>query len=635
VSLRPSDVVVPGEAALQLWGVLQGGKFSGGARLQAPDFPATLSWLRPLAPPLLGAVPLATMPTATLSATVQASAETVGLGTLTGTVAGVPVSGDLALRLGPRPALAANLRLSGPLLDGWMPPLPDTLAQGAQAPAAWSRWAATCDADLTVDAERPVWRGTVFDDLSLQARAANGTVTLAAAKLAGPGIAASLSGRLDPGGRIGDGAVTIDLADAGRMAATLPPSLRFAAPLLRGPGKLEAALSGGAEALAVTAEAELSDASAQVDGRLDVAHAHWRGSVALRHPGAPRLLTAVGLPAVGAWAGDGSLSLQAGADAAPGHVRLSGLDVSAGALHVSGDLSWSRPGAGVPRLDGALAFDTLPVPLPYLRSTNPFPLRALQAMDATVALRTGHLEWGRTGEGDPASAQVTVHDGTLRLDKVAAHLAGGDLSGTAQIVAADPPLLSLDATLSGAQIDAPVFGTGLDLVRGGVDGAVHLRAAGYSPAAVLSSLAGSVQATVHDGVISGLDAGRFMARLGGPAPGDDAAIRQAGAELSRALEGGQTPFSVLQASGGFAAGLLTLQSASLETQGAGLAGSGLVDLPADSLDLSLQLRPAIAGAPAARLRVIGPAATPAHSADLGAILQWLATRPPAPDTASK
>ena len=50
VTLRETDAILPGDATLALSGTLLDGQFQGGARLDAPNLPQTLAWLRPRAP---------------------------------------------------------------------------------------------------------------------------------------------------------------------------------------------------------------------------------------------------------------------------------------------------------------------------------------------------------------------------------------------------------------------------------------------------------------------------------------------------------------------------------------------------------------------------------------------------------
>lgn len=350
VSLREAEAVLPGEAGLQLSGELSGTRFEGAAKLSAPELAQTLAWLRPRAPALMAALPLATLHEATLSASVRAEADDVAFGDLSGSVDGVPVSGTVGLRGGARPALAASLHLDGPVLDRWLPDLPDSMAQGAGQLAAASQWAAGFDADVALAAVHPVWHGTVFDQLAIEAAAQGGTLDVRRAALEGPALSVTLSGLLDPALRVTDGKLTSWMAHAEGLAGRLPPEWQFARPLLRGPVTLDAAVGGPFGAWVTSAQAELSDARVRSEAKWDLPGRHWAGSVSAHHPGAPRLFASLGLTDVAGWLGDGSFSLQAGLDAAPGKVALTGFELSAGELRGAGDLALAWPEAGVPAL---------------------------------------------------------------------------------------------------------------------------------------------------------------------------------------------------------------------------------------------------------------------------------------------
>jgi hypothetical protein len=625
--LRDSEAVLPGDAALQLSGVLASGHFAGDARLAAPDLAQTLAWLKPRAPALLDALPFATLHTATLSASVQADSSSVAFGGLRGDVGGVPVTGDLALRGGPRPAVAANLQLTGPVLDHWLPDAPPDLAHAAGWLAALPHRFAAFDADITLTAQHPVWHGTVFDQLALDGDDRAGTLDLRHAALTGPALSVTLSGGMDGGGRISNGTVTVQLGQAERLADSLPPGWQFTQPLFRGPASLDASVSGLPAALTTVARAEMADARLQLNGRWDVPGGRWSGMAAFHHPGAPRLLSALGLTDAGQWLGDGSLSLQASVTAGSDQVALAGLELSAGALRSTGDLTLANPATGPPALTGTLAVDTLPLPLPYVRSANPLPFQVLRSANATLAIRAAHLLWGGAPQGDAASAHVSLLNGVLRLDDVAAHLAGGALAGRLTLDATAAPRLSASATLTNAVLDGPAFDAGLDVLAGAASGSMDVSATGYSPAALLASLQGSARASVRNGTITGLDAGRLLSVLSGVAsPASksavDPAVLQAG--VAETLRRGTTPFGQLDATGTLANGVLTLTGATVTAPAATITASGSLDLPGDALDLSLSLQPELAGAPAIGLRLIGPAANPSRTPGFAALTGWLA-----------
>ena len=626
VTLREADVTLPGDASLQLSGVLTGSHFAGGARLTAPDFAQMLGWLRPQAAALMGAIPIGALHTASLAASVQADGDSVAFGGLQGDVDGVAVTGNLALRGGPRPAAAADLHLAGPVLDGWLPELPASVAQAQSELTAAAHWAAGFDADITINADHPVWHGTAFDQLAVEGAAHAGTLELRHATLAGPDLSAALSGSLDGSLRIGDGKLSVQMTHADPLADRLPPRWQFARALFRGPAALDASATGPSGAWVTLARLALADAHLQANGKWDLPGRRWAGSVLLQHPGAPRLLSSLGLPGLVGWLGEGSLSLQTALDASASRLALTGFALSAGGLRGRGDVALAWPPAGVPVLTGTLDVDTLPVPLPYLPSTNPLEFDLLQACDATLTVHAGHLQWGDDGPGEAASARISLAGGVLHLDDIAARLAGGALTGSLTADATGTPRLHATATLAGAVLEGPVFGTGVDLTAGTADGAMDVTTSGYSPSALFGGLQGPVHVTVHDGALTGFDAGQLLALLQGvpasAASGPDSAALQTG--VLDALGHGATPFTTLDLAGTLTSGLLILGQSGLVGPSGTIGATGNLDLPSGTVDLAVSLQPKLEGAPTIGLRLIGPAGHPTHNPNLADLTRWLA-----------
>ena len=188
LTLREAEAVLPGNATLHLTGRLADGRFAGDARLSAPDMQQTLAWLRPRAPALIDAIPQGALKTALLSAAVTAEAGNLTFGNLTGDANGAAVSGDMALRGGERPALAADLVVAGPVLDPWLPNTPPAgLADAATRLTNLPNRFAGFDADVTLTASKPVWHGITLGQLTIEARCNGGTLDIAPRHADGPG----------------------------------------------------------------------------------------------------------------------------------------------------------------------------------------------------------------------------------------------------------------------------------------------------------------------------------------------------------------------------------------------------------------------------------------------------------------
>jgi hypothetical protein len=576
-------------------------------------------------PALIDAMPADALQAATLTSPVEGDANGLAFGNLAGNVNGAGVSGSLAIRVGARPAVAANLRLDGPVLDRWVPAMPTSLTDAAARLAALPQGVAGFDADVSLTATAPVLHGETLGRLTIEARASNGTIEVRRAALTAPEFSLGASGTVSAGGKIADGRLDVSLAHAEALASQIPPSLEFARTLLAGPATLGAMLSGGPNALAITAATELSDARLQVNGTADLVGRRWKGPVALHHPGAPRLLGALGFGDTVAWLGNGSLSVQAVVDAAPDHMALSGLEMSAGSLRMTGDAALT--GLGTPRrtVTAKLEADTLPLPAIDLQSNSPWSLGLLATTDAAVSLRAAHVLWGQAALADQAAVTIGVAGGIVRLDGMSAKIAGGTLSGRAALDASMPPKFSVSAKLADMAVDGPLTGLPMDLVGGHVDGTMDLSGTGYSPAGLLATLGGAMHLTVQDGTLAGVDAGRAMAELttaAGPAP-DAVAIQSAMAE---ALRSGGTPFTRLDVDGNLARGTLTIGHSDMALAGGSIATTGTIDFPGEAIDAHLALRPALEKAPVIGLRIIGPAASPSRSPELADLARWLADR---------
>ncbi len=628
VLLRDASAVLPGDADLHLTGQYQRNRFDGAAQLAAPHLPETLDWLRPQAPALLAAVPAGALQSAALSGTVRVADGSLALASLDGQVDGAPISGELALRGGSDPALAANLKLASPVLDPWLPAPPanvsdPTLTAAARLELAAAARLGALRSDITLEATEPVWLGARFDRLTVGLRSGDGATELRQAVLTAPELTVGLSGTMASGGMLTDGRLDLRLEQASRLAAYLPPRLRSAEALFRGPAVLHATAFGEPSALHFSTAAALSGAELQLDGVLDLPQRHWSGGIAFRHPGAPRLLEALGLPGSAPWLGDGSLSLRADVNLGLDRLGLSNVDVAAGALRATGDLAVSGLAAGQPVLTGQVKADTLALPLPYARSPEPWLFTAGHGWSGHVDLRAGQVWFGLSPGLENASATLMLDRGRFRLDGLAADVSGGRLTGQLALDDASPPHLTASARLTNAALLGPLLGSGLDVSAGRLDASVDLAANGYSPAGLLATLGFTLQARVHDGTFDGLDLGAALGSLPTVTPADPAQVQT---QLAAALNGGSSHFDQLSLSATADHGGVTVSNFVLTAAPGQITGVGTADLLTSTLLAQFSLQPAAPGAPPIGLRLSGPIAAPRRTPEFGDLAQWLASR---------
>jgi uncharacterized protein involved in outer membrane biogenesis len=282
--------------------------------------------------------------------------------------------------------------------------------------------------------------------------------------------------------------------------------------------------------------------------------------------------------------------------------------------------------AGRPVLSGSLDADTLPLPLPYARSPEPWPLGPLQRWQAHLALRASHVLIGLSPALENAAASLSLVGGTLRLDDGAATLAGGKLTGRASLEASSPPRVALTAKLAGAMLAGPLLESVVDVSAGRLDATADVSASGYSPAGVLATVSGTAQATIHDGVLTGLDAVGATAALPSQTPSAGPSPTEVQAAVARALQSGTTRFNQLDLTLTAAKGVVTASQGEIDMGPVHIGIAGSVNLPEAAVDARLLLQPVASGSPPIGLRLIGPSSNPVRTVELAGVAAWLAAR---------
>lgn len=617
VELREARAVLPGDASLRLKGriVAAAGQpldFEGDAALQAPALRTTLAWAAKAGLGPVDAVPQAALRSASLRGQVALADGQVVLSDVEGQVDGGTVLAVLAWRPGPRPVLRGVVTAERVDLDAWLPP-------------AWPGHAAAAGAfgpfslDLQLQAEQATWRGATLAPFSMDVAAAPGRIELRQLAARALGAAWAASGTVLEGARLADAkaelraergtglAPLVALAWGGEAAARMEP-------LLRGAVQVQLSASGAPDALAVKLAASLSDLHLEAMPTIDTAAGRWAGPLLLRHPGAPRLAETLGLAGASGWLGDGSLALVAQLAGSPAQMAADSFDLAAGGLRTAGSLRLDL--GDVPRLAGKLAAESLMLPMPYLRSPDPLPIGVLAGWEAAVQVTARSVSLAREPMLTDASGALELSGGRLSLSGIAAKLAGGDVAATLAFdAAARPPALSVQATLRGARVTAPVFDTAIDIAGGLLDAELRMAAAGFAPAGYLASLEGRLGVSGRDGTLAGFD----LARMGPRLREDD---------VQAALAGGTTAFDRLALEAALDRGGLTLRSASLSGASGTATASGTIDLTRAMLALRLALLPAVPDAPEIGLRIAGPATAPERVPELAGAVRWRAEHPP-------
>jgi autotransporter translocation and assembly factor TamB len=123
--------------------------------------------------------------------------------------------------------------------------------------------------------------------------------------------------------------------------------------------------------------------------------------------------------------------------------------------------------------------------------------------------------------------------------------------------------------------------------------------------------------------LAGLDTGKILAAL---QPGGALSATDIQSAVSDALRTGATPFSRLDLDGNLSLGTITLSRGDIALTGGSIAATGNLDLPGETIDAHLALRPALENSPLIGLRLIGPVASPTRLPELADLTRWLAQR---------
>ncbi|WP_170984949.1 AsmA family protein [Roseomonas sp. AR75] len=608
LTLTDVSVLLPGETELDFAGVTAGGRLEIAARFAGPDIRSTLAALN--------------LPVGDLDPTLLRKGEGRLRLVLEESQAAVPelaanfedlrLSGAGTLRYAPRPALGLGLTVDRLDLNRWLPHGIDLEQLGRSLGAL--------DLNLRLAAETARWGEAVLERGALDAAVENGRLTLRrlSGRMAEADIVASGTAQLGRQLRLQDLTLEANGATARGLFDLLPGSWPDLRPLAAKPVSLRLSGGGPAEALALKGEAELGELRLEASGTMDLNAGRGTAAATLRHPGAPRLLAEAFGVDVAPWMGEGSFSLVANLAAGPNLLSAESFELVAGGLRAGGQLALGI--APRPRIAGRIVAERLPLPLPGLRSAEPLPLDALNGFDAEIALEAARVEAGGTVL-EAATGTLRLAEGRLVLGGVTGKLAGGALEGglSVDVSGAGPPRMTLEMKLAGATLAAPLFGLPFDLTAGRGDVAARLAATGHAPAALLATLSGSWQASLRDGVLTGVDLAAAVAATALPE------LTEAQEAARRALGAGATAFDRLELQGSVEAGRVTIEAGRITTEsGATATLSGGADLARGVLDLRLGVRPAAAEAPDLGLRATGAATAPNVLPEIADWARWRA-----------
>jgi hypothetical protein len=600
---------LPGDATLAFAGKIARNAHAlltveGPARLDAPDLQATLSWLRPLAPPLFDAIPNAVLRSARLSGIARLTPGAFSAQALTGSLDGVPMNGGFDLAFGTHPNFAATLSFDHLSIDDWL------------AGHDWGKGMALADAAksftgveaaLHLRAGSARWNGQDLSDVALDAESGAAGLKIDHAGAAFAGATLDLAGVLGPDGTLADVRGRATANDAAAFLAKLPADWRWAPGLWQGEAQLAFSADGPPQALSLQLRASAGDLVTEAESVRDTLSGAADTIFTLRHPGAPRLLEAFGIAGADRFLETGSLAFLAHVHSAPGHVRVEDFTLDAAALHAGGhgeiDLSGAEPGFDFDVQSASLALPDMAT-LRSLRLSSGKFHGALRIAAAEVAI-------GGTVAAHDLQARVTAGGGVFLADSLSSSIFGGRFAGQAALDTTQvPPALALRGDFSGVDLAGGDPSIPVRFDGGKVDVSLDIASAGQTDASVLGHLAGDVAFTLHDAHLAGFDLGRIAALL-------KTQPRPARTTLLQALsQGGSGGFSG-SSTAHLSRGKLELTDAGVSSGDGAVSASGTVDLPGGGIDLVLGITPAVPSPPHYTLKLLGNSHEMRVQRDLG------------------
>ena len=189
---------------------------------------------------------------------------------------------------------------------------------------------------------------------------------------------------------------------------------------------------------------------AEAEGEADWAAPALDLDVSVRHPGAPRLLAALGFPGLEPVIDTGSFALLAHLMATPRHVTAENLSITAATFRIDGRGQADLSGP-VPVITGALHAGSLALPAMDLRSDTPLPTGLTDFGNVQIDLKADEISAGLRPVLKEFGATFAVAPGRISLSNLRATLAGGTVEAEARWEeGASPPRLTLRGTLHGA-----------------------------------------------------------------------------------------------------------------------------------------------------------------------------------------
>lgn len=595
------------------------------------------------------------------------------------TADGVRAQGSVGARLGDRPSYRVDAAIGTLNLDQWLggapaaqpaarqpvekaevaspstPSSPSASASPARSPL---EGLADLDATLALRIDQLIANGIPAQGVRLDATLANGELKLrqaSAADLGGARAQASgaLLGLATASPRVEN--LTFELASSQpaklfRFLGVDPPLPPERLGQLAASGRLDgdwtairlnARANGGG--LELKAEGSIASplAGASYDLAVTAGHASFAQFLRLFSPDYRPRGTVGALAASARVKGDPKALAVSGLDLRAGPIHLTGqaaatlggkpvitAELAANAIELDPFLPAKRTGMLVP---GGLRLGPMPLPaafaavipvadgLPGPWTRDPIDLAALKGFDARVGLKAESLTVGDWRLAQPVS-RLVVENGTGAIESLTGKLLEGDLTLSSRMTAAGQ--FTGELTLAGVRMgDAKLTLGPTALSEGRLDAQWKWSTSGRSTHDLAQKLSGDGRLLVKDGVLTGFDLPAVNRQLN--------SIENVGSLLGLAqagMGGGTTRFS--QLAGTFRAqdGVIVSRDLRLDAQGGSATGETAVNLPRWVTDTRLAFHLAEGSAPPLVLRLEGPLDSPRKVVDVNELQRYLVSR---------
>jgi AsmA protein len=216
-------------------------------------------------------------------------------------------------------------------------------------------------------------------------------------------------------------------------------------------------------------------------------------------------------------------------------------------------------------------------------NNNALPLDTLRGLNLSVALAFNEIT-AKAISMKQLDTQLNASGGVIKLEKANVKALGGAINSNATLnVTGNMPKLSVNKTIQGLQLGELLTQlNGSAPLTGALATKASITASGISQEAIMNSLNGTIDLTLTDGVIQGIDMAQQMCQTINN-------VSALGKLTTAATVDGSTPFAKMTGHFNVKNGVISNNDLSVDLDAMNVSGKGTASLPASSLDYRLGL----------------------------------------------